>query len=57
MAYVNSSYTPRTYGGMASRQNIMMDSPHVETASGVIANFSTDMASDVKDLKVYFEPI
>ena len=42
---------------MPSRQNIMMDSPHVETASGVIANFSTDIASDVKDLKVYFEPI
>jgi len=47
----------KTYDAMPSRQNIMMDSPHVETASGVIANFSTDMASDVKDLKVYFEPI
>ena len=40
------------------RRNIILRGyPHIETASGNVASFSTDIAASLKEAKVYFEPI
>ena len=40
------------------RRNIILNSsPHIESASGAIASFNTDMETPLKELKAYFTPI
>ena len=40
------------------RRNILLQgAPHIESATGAIANFSTDMAAPLKECKVHFEPV
>ena len=40
------------------RRNIILRGyPHIETASGSIASFQTDLAAPIKDAKIYFNPI
>ena len=40
------------------RRNIILQgAPHLETVSGNIANFNTDLVAPMKDAKIYFEPI
>ena len=40
------------------RRNILLQgAPHLETATGNIANFKTDLIAPIKEAKVYFEPI
>ena len=39
------------------RQRILLNQPHIESISGNIANFTTDMKAPLKECKVYFEPI
>ena len=40
------------------RRNIILQgAPHLETATGNIANFKTDLIAPIKEAKVYFEPI
>ena len=39
------------------RQRILLNQPHIESASGDIANFTTDMKAPLKECKVYFNPI
>lgn len=36
---------------------IMANQPHIESASGAIANFKTDMVAPLKECKVYFSPV
>ena len=42
---------------MEARKKIMLNSPHIATASGSIANFSTDIASPLKSCKLSFLPV
>ena len=39
------------------RQRILLNQPHIESVSGDIASFTTDMKAPLKECKVYFEPI
>lgn len=40
------------------RRNIILQSaPHLETATGDIANFNTDLIAPIKDTKIYFNPV
>lgn len=40
------------------RRNIILQGvPHLETATGDIANFNTDMVAPIKDAKIYFNPV
>lgn len=40
------------------RRNIILQSaPHLQTVSGNIANFNTDLVAPIKDAKIYFNPI
>lgn len=39
------------------RQRILLNQPHIESVSGNIANFTTDMKAPLKECKVYFEPV
>ena len=40
------------------RRNILLQgAPHIETATGAIANFNTDMVAPLKECKIHFEPI
>ena len=39
------------------RRNILLRTPHIETAAGNIANFKTDMQVPLKECKVYFNPV
>lgn len=39
------------------RQRILLNQPHIESVSGDIANFTTDMKAPLKECKIYFEPI
>lgn len=40
-----------------SERKLIMDTPHLETASAAVASFSTDMKALVKELKAYFTPV
>ena len=40
-----------------ARRRIIMNSPHIATSSGSIANFQTDLASPLKSCKVSFLPV
>lgn len=40
-----------------ARRKILLNSPHLETASGSIANFSTDMKAPLKECKIHFLPV
>ena len=51
VAYRNSSTNIETY------RDRIMNSPHVEEASGSIASFQTDMVAPVKGLKCHFNPL
>ena len=42
---------------MDLRRNIALNEPHVETASGAVANFKTDMKSNLVGAKIYFQHI
>ncbi len=50
VAYRNSSTNIETY------RDRIMNSPHVEEASGSIASFQTDMVAPVKEIKIHFNP-
>lgn len=39
------------------RQRILLNQPHIESVSGDIANFITNMKAPLKECKVYFNPI
>lgn len=39
------------------RRQILLNTPHIETISGSIASFETDVPALVKDCKVYFTPV
>lgn len=39
------------------RQRILLNQPHIESVSGDIANFTTNMKSPLKECKIYFEPV
>lgn len=39
------------------RRKILLNTPHIESASGSVVSFATDMKSKVKDCKVYFSPV
>ena len=41
---------------MEYRRRILLNTPHLETASGSVAHFSTDMAAKLKECKVSFLP-
>lgn len=41
---------------MSIRNRILMNTPHLETASGSVASFKTDVPARLKECKVYFEP-
>ena len=51
VAYRNSSTNIETY------RDRIMNSPHVEEASGSVASFQTDMVAPVKEIKVHFNPL
>lgn len=38
------------------RKQILLNTPHIESASGSMATFNTDMSAPLMDCKVYFEP-
>jgi hypothetical protein len=40
-----------------SRRQILLDTPHTETATGAIASFETDMVGRAKEVKVEIEPV
>ena len=40
-----------------SERKLIMDTPHIESASGAVASFSTDMKAPIVDLKAYFTPV
>lgn len=42
---------------IAKRNRILSNTPHTESVSGSIVNFSTDMAAPLKSAKIYFNPI
>ena len=42
---------------IAERRKILLDTPHIETASGAIASFDTDMVGKLKQCKIYFDPV
>lgn len=39
------------------RRQIMLNSPHIESASGSIATFQTDMSAPIKSMKTTFYPV
>lgn len=39
------------------RQRILLNQPHIESVSGDIASFTTDMKAPLKECKAYFNPI
>lgn len=39
------------------RRNILLRTPHIETAAGNIASFKTDMKAPLKECKIEFKPI
>lgn len=39
------------------RQRILLNQPHIESVSGDITNFTTNMKAPLKECKVYFNPI
>ena len=40
-----------------TRRRILLDTPHLETASGSVVSFHTDMKSKLKECKLYFSPV
>ena len=40
-----------------SRRQILLDTPHTETATGAIATFETDMVGRAKEVRVEIEPV
>lgn len=42
---------------MEARRRIMLNTPHLATATGDIVSFSTDMAAPIKGLKATFAPV
>lgn len=41
---------------MEARRRILLNTPHIETASGGVANFKTDMIAPLKECKINFLP-
>lgn len=46
-----------TFDIQKAKQKIIMNQPHVETLTGDIVSFTTDMKAPLKECKVYFEPV
>ena len=42
---------------MESRRRILLNTPHLESLSGSILSFKTDMASKLKECKIHFTPM
>ena len=43
--------------GIISKKRILMDQPHIATATGSIANFTTDIRAKLKQCEVSFSPV
>lgn len=54
---IDVSYLDRSGSMLEYRKNIIINSPHIESASDNIASFNTDMVSPLKDCKINFSPI
>lgn len=39
------------------RRQILLNTPHIETTSGSIATFNTDMSTNLTDMKIHFQPV
>lgn len=46
-----------TFTDHLSKRKLIMNIPHVESASGPVASFNTDMKAPIKELKAYFTPV
>ena len=46
-----------TFTDHLSKRKLTMNIPHVESASGPVASFNTDMKAPIVDLKAYFIPV
>lgn len=42
---------------LEARRRILLNTPHLESLSGAMASFETDMSAKLKECKVYFTPI
>ena len=56
--YVEIEYElTETFDIQKAKQKIILNQPHVESASGDIVTFDTDMKGKLKECKVYFSPV
>ena len=56
--YVEIEYElTETFDIQKAKRKIILSQPHVETASGNIVTFDTDMKGKLKECKVYFSPV
>ena len=42
---------------LSRRRQILLNTPHIETTSGAMASFNTDISANLKECKVYFSPV
>ena len=42
---------------LETRRKILLNTPHIESASGYIATFNTDMSANLTDMKIHFHPV
>ena len=52
-----SYYSPIKENMIATRRNVIASAPHIETVSGGIASFDTNMTAKLKNLTVNIEPV
>lgn len=42
---------------LETRRKILLNTPHIESASGSIATFNTDLSTNLTDMKIHFHPV
>ena len=42
---------------LEARRQILLNTPHIESASGSIATFNTDLSANLTDMKIHFHPV
>ena len=42
---------------LETRRKILLNTPHIESASGSIASFNTDLSANLADMKIHFHPV
>ncbi len=42
---------------LEARRQILLNTPHIATASGSIATFNTDMSANLQECKIHFHPV